>query len=285
MSLDLVSVEDEEEEEDNDPGEYISTGSKTIDTVFPEGVPKGVLSMAFGQKDIGKTFMCYQLASALYKDEGKKTLMIDTEGFGSEPDTRNRMLDFFVDRWDLDQRGPIDFLFPSQLEDIAEYVGKEFDLVIKGKNNTVRANIWDETEDLECPLAKQIEKDDYGLIVMDSLSQPFKEKIAVPPQQNFSTRASLMSAILGRLNVIVKDKGIGGFLTSHESSNPANPYGTGKPFGPNNIVYTVKYIMQIRGNPKKEKRTFVRFRYPGLTSKRAKRTGKETKLKEDTGFM
>ncbi len=277
--LDLVSVND-----DDDVGEYISTGSEVIDKVFPNGIPKGVLSMAFGQKDIGKTILCYQIASHLYKKTGQKTLYIDTEGFSSEPDTRNRILDFFVNRWNMDRRAEIDFLFPTQLDDLAEYLGKDFDLVIKGKNNTVRANIWDETDDLESPLANQIESDDYGLLIVDSISQPFKEKIAVPPQQNFSTRASLMSSILGRLNPIVKEHGIGGFLTAHESKNPANPYGTGKPFGPENVVYTVKYIMQIRGNPKKEKRTIVRFRYPGLTSKRAKRTGEDCKLMEDTGY-
>lgn len=266
-------------------GDYISTGSKIIDTIFPEGIPVGVLSMGFGQKDVGKTLLCYQLASALYKNREQKTLMIDTEGFGSQVDTRNRILDFFVDRWDLDRRAPIDFLFPTDLDELAEYVGKDFELVIKGKQNTVRANIWDETEELESPLALQLDEEDYGLMIVDSISQPFKEKIAVPPQQNFSTRSSLMSSILGRLSPLVKEKNIAGFVTSHESKNPANPYETGAPFGPENIVYTVKYIMQIRGNPKKEKRTFVRFRYPGLTSKRAKRTGEECKLEEDTGYV
>lgn len=280
----------EEMSEDMELEKPLSTGSKEIDKLLYGGIPRRALTLFFSQYDMGKTFLLYQIASKLYKDTGEKTLIIDTESTISNRE-KIRWLGFFKDRFNMDEIAPINFVYPETFNELYSLVGKGIDIIVKSRKKgkkAVRAQIWDEFELEQSELWRTLEKDNYGLLGFDSLSKPLKETIAVPPQQNMSTRSSICEGLLGRIDPIVKKQNLGCIVIAHESKNPADPYSTGTFFGPSIIGYDFKYAIQIRGKGRDpqvgEDRIIVRYRFPTEPSQRTKKSGIECKLAKDYGF-
>jgi predicted ATP-dependent serine protease len=263
---------------------YVSTGSKVLDTVFPNGFPSGCISAVFSLYDTGKTFLMTQTACHLWKEKKEPTLYIDTEGYFWQEDVRKRLWSYFQKRWNFTDEPQIHYEFPHTLYDLFKLVGKGLKLITDEKKQMVTPHIWNITEFNASPLYELVEDKGFKLLILDSLTLPVKEEIQTPPRQNFPCRAAVEAAIAGRLNPIARDFNIPVVITMHGSKDPTNPYDTGKPAGSSSLRYYVKHILQLRGDPKKEKRIAVRFRYPGLTSERTKEEGEEVTLAKDIGF-
>ena len=82
----------------------ISTGTKTLDSLFDGGVRTKVLSLIFSVPNLGKTWFVYQLACSCTRPIksgglGKKVLYLDTEGFFFTEDIEARFRKYFKARW------------------------------------------------------------------------------------------------------------------------------------------------------------------------------------------
>lgn len=266
--------------------EFVPTGSKVIDNLLEGGWATRSVSGTFSAYDVGKTWLMIQTACYLWKEYKKGTVYIDTEGYFVRKDTQERFYNFFRKRWKFDDTPNIKFVFPSDIMDLGKYLGKGIKILGDPKSPMLNLHLWDITDKFHSPLAEDVEEVDAGLIVLDSLSQPIKEEIPVPPRQNFPCRSSTIDAILGRISPIAKKKNIAAIATVHESKDPARgPYDTGKPVGGSALGFFTKYLVQIRGQSKEEKRIVSIYRFPGKQSTRRKDEGEEVTLAKDLGFV
>ena len=82
----------------------LSSGSKSIDEVMVGGLKTQVTTLLFGIPNLGKTWLCYQMACMCTRPVkvgglAKKALYVDTEGFFFTEDTMQRFADYFKKRW------------------------------------------------------------------------------------------------------------------------------------------------------------------------------------------
>ncbi len=225
-----------------------------------------------------------QTACHLWHADNKPTLYIDTESFYRQEQDRIRITAFFKKRWNIKDEPKIDFIFPESLYDIYRLLGKGLKINSDSKKLQLTPHIWSETEPNQSPLYNQVEENKYGMIIIDSLTNPIKEEIQVPPRQNFPCRAAVEAGLVGRLSPLAKAFDIPIVVTVHGTKDPTNPYDTGNPAVSSSLRYNIKHILQIRGTSSNEKRTAVRYRYPGLTSVRRIDEGEELKLSKDIGY-
>lgn len=266
--------------------EYVPTGSKVIDNILDGGWPIRATSGIFSGFDLGKSFLMYQTACYLWKETGLGTIYVDTESHYLREKTRKRYLDFFKDRWGIEEEPNIDFIFPDDIDELATLLGKDITISAEPGSKQIQVYPNNLTSKYESDLAKKLETGDYGFLVIDSFTQPIKEEIPVPPRQNFPPRSAVESAILGRLSPLSKHYDIASVITLHETKDPAQGhYDTGNPVGGRALRFHTKYLLQLKGSPKKEERTIGNFRYPGKPSVRTKGDSKEVKLAENKGFI
>jgi len=296
----------------------ISTGSKSIDEVMAGGLKTQVTSLLFGIPNLGKTWLCYQIACMCTRPVkvgglGKKAAYLDTEGFFFTEDTIERFATYFKQRWpDCDPK-KVELIQIADIFELGEQFAMQVDIkqeenrvsVItkyptsiqkklatgKGKNKVDTTTNKDKDWLEKSPLFQKLKTGDYGLVIIDSITIPIKSEMP-SATQNFPARTSLVSAILGACYPMARRADVAILITDHITSNPMSPgyiFGTGDPWGGRNILYYIKHIFGLY-KPLKDQvianapdgqrvRRFQRYRYPGLDT-----TVTAVKLEKDKGY-
>lgn len=297
----------------------LSTGCKGLDEILVGGFRTQVTSLLFGIPNLGKTWLCYQLACMCTRPVkvggfGKKALYIDTEGFFFTEDAVQRFASYFKKRWPDCDPDKIEIMQIPDIFELGEAFGIQVDIkqeesrvsVItkypteaqkklaqgkgKGKVDTTTNKDKDWLE--KAPIYKKVKSREYGIMIIDSLCIPIKSEIA-SATQNFPARTSLVSTILGACYPIARRADIAILITDHITSNPMSPgyiFGTGDPWGGRNVLYYIKHIFglykplkdQVKANAPDGHRVrrFSRYRYPGLDTAMI-----AVKLEKDKGYM
>ena len=297
----------------------IPSGCKALDEVLVGGLKTSVTTLVFGIPNLGKTWLCYQLACMCTRPVksgglGKKALYLDTEGFFFTEDTVDRFAGYFKKRWpDCDPK-KIEIIHVPSIFDLGELFGMQLDIHIeesrvsvitkypteaqkkiaqgKGKSKVDTTTSKDKDWLEKAPIYQKVKTGEFGLLIIDSITIPIKSEIAAATQ-NFPARTSIVSAILGACYPIARRADIAILITDHITSNPMSPtyqFGTGDPWGGRNILYYIKHIFglykpladQVKAYAPDGQRVrrFSRYRYPGLDAAMA-----VVKLEKDKGYV
>lgn len=254
------------------------TGCKTLDELIGGGIPSGGMSTVFSSKNLGKTLLSLQIGTKFSIDTGKPVLYLETEGFFIEPMVKDKYLTFLGKRFN--GKPNIDIMYLSNAFDFSRMLGRELELVRKEKKLEVMQWLVQLPENSK--LAQMIKEKDYGMIIVDSFSDPCEDLLASQIKQ-LPERKNLVKPLLGALKDIGAKLDIPIFLTVHESKNPANPYDTGKPILGDTYGYAVKTVIQIRYTKDKNNRKFVLVRAPGIMETKTEPV--VLGIKEDYGFV
>lgn len=221
----------------------LESGVDNLDSLtggIPIGSPLGI----YGQPNVGKSFLCYQIASLASNKFEEPSFYLDTEGFFNK-----KIQDKFggyYDRYD----GKIDFSVQKDLKRVGELLGLDIELT-GDKRIDAMINYAD-----EIPIEKSIKMFNYRVFVVDSLTSPVKKKIPIPPTQNLPARASIFSSIVGILNYLAEKYNMLTVITFHRSRNPTSPWEGSRPYGGSNILYNTKYLLNLRYPTKDEREDF-----------------------------
>lgn len=256
----------------------IETGCPNLDEMIGGGVPSGAMSAIFGQYKIGKTLLALQVACKYSIETGKPVLYLDTEAFFSSKDVQKVYVDFFNKRFNGEAK--IDFLFIPDAFEFTALFGREITLEKKGDKMEMVVALKNRPRNM--PIFLTFKEKGYGMLVVDSFSNPITTLMASGRRQDLPARANLVRAIAGSMMVLAADYDIPVIHTTHESKDPVNPYDTGRPvlgiYG-----YAVKTIFQIRYSKGKDMRKVVLFRAPGLME--TKTESVVLQIKENIGFV
>jgi len=123
------------------------------------------------------------------------------------------------------------------------------------------------------PIYKEIEKQKFGLIILDSITVPIKQEIPTDPQ-HLGGRASLEQSLLAAIRTISQEFKVPFLVTNHGvgmSGAGAKFFGAVKPWGGGAMLYFIKRWIGILEcyKPEREKygdqaRRLHRYRWPGL---------------------
>jgi hypothetical protein len=296
----------------------ISTGTKTLDTLWCGGVPTNVISLLFSIPNLGKTWFCYQLANMCTRPTsagglGKKALYLDTEGFFFTEETQNLFSGYYKKRWPDCHPDKIEIECIEDIFKLGELFGIQFEILqedkrvsmtakfptaLQKKIATTKGKTQVETSQKDkdwlekAPLWNKIKTGEYGLIVIDSLTVPIKSEIP-SATQNFPARTSLLQILLGACYPMARRGNVGILMTDHITSNPMSPgyaWGLGNPWGGNNILYYIKHEFGLY-RPLKDQitqyapdgprvRRMQRYRFPGIDQATL-----AVKLEKDRGYV
>lgn len=278
----------------------LSTGCKTLDTLMNGGFPLKAPSLVFGMPNLGKTWLAFQTACMCTRSIAnggldRPVLYYDTESFFANEEVFNRFYGYFQNRWkDLPKQPKIDCeMIPdifelgkkfgieytvvqeeSRVSAIAKFPSKKQIQIAGGKpvKETTQTSDWLQ----ESPVWKEMEKKNYGLLVIDSITVPIKSVIP-KGTQHLPGRGTLLTSLLGTLYPIAKNFNAAILVTNHITRNPMSPgyqYGIGDPWGGQDVTYYIKYQYGLFGALKDERdkygpdgprlRRIERHRYPGL---------------------
>ena len=227
---------------------YMSTDSQILDDLLGGGVPYGIVTAVFGQPTAGKSMFGFQMCIANVKHSGIKTMYIDTEGLRPH-DFKNVLKKFNKDRWNLTDKeidekcelittlGDIRLLSVQKLFMMFGYM-LTFDLSKNGK--------YTPKFDITTPTIKDEKWNDYGLIVLDSLTKPIKDSMGANTQ-NLPARAQLIERLFGKLYDVATRHNLAIVINHHASVNPVTPFGRdfGKMWGGDPVLYNSKYAMEF----------------------------------------
>ena len=212
---------------------FAKTGCKTVDELLDGGFPSGMLSLVFGDREIGKTWMCIQTAFHVAGVQKKRVLYVDTEVQLTDY-TMPRYFSYFQKRWCIpdDTLSRIDVVFTEDIFDLCRLSG--FILQIEKKQaKTVprikfpskwgdkRSDRPDLKESLQTSdwvynsyLYKMIEEKKYSLVIIDSWTSPVKQVIE-SEEQNYSGRRSLESPLFTSWSTIARRLNTSFVVTGH----------------------------------------------------------------------
>ena len=269
----------------------LSTGCKGIDDLMMGGVPRGVATGFFGVPNIGKTWCCKQIAvkCILPEKEGgfnKKVLYVDTESFFKDKETRDLYWSYFSKRWSIPSnlRDRMEIRIIPDIFKLGSLFGIEFTIIQEKERvsaiakyprkessdkepqkSSIQAENWIEYS----PLYKEMKKEDYGLVVIDSITVPIK---AVIPKstQNLPGRGTLEDPLLSAFSLIAGEFDIPVLFTNHAVRDPMRQSYL-KQWGGDDMLFFIKRWFGILEGLKEQKnqygdrvRRIYRYRYPGL---------------------
>jgi RecA/RadA recombinase len=215
----------------------------------------------YGLPNVGKTLLSLQEAIYL-ASQGVNILYIDTEG--SLASAYRAFASSFKERFG-EPRGVIEVEVVKTLEELLYYMGFKVEVMLKGQKVEVQA------EELggEPVIEKIVRENKIGFIVIDSITQPIREKFP-SVQQNFPARADVTGMIYASLLRVQAKYGAGVLTTHHASFNPANPYETLADIrGGIAVLYANKRVVYLDYREKKGMENIRRFwlvRGPGKQS-------------------
>jgi RecA/RadA recombinase len=171
----------------------------------------------YGLPNVGKTLLSLQEAMHL-ASQGVNVLYIDTEG--SLASAYRAFGSAFRERFG-EPRGIIEVELLKSLEELLYYLGFKVEVMLKGQKVEVQA----EEVSGEPLIEKTVREGKIGFIVVDSITQPIRERFP-SVQQNFPARADVTGMIYASLLRVQAKYGVGVLTTHHATFNPANPYET-----------------------------------------------------------
>lgn len=256
------------------PSGYLSSGIDSVDKLLGGGLPKGLVVGVTGEPLIGKSWLSYHFAVQVAR-QGGKALYLDADGNWSNVNARMDMAHYYSKRYNIEvndifQR--IDFLYPRDVYIISELLG--LGLHLKKSEKRVTPHIWDETKAVESPLYKFCKMENYQLVVLDSITNPLKKEVPLPPMQNTPSRASILNEIWGRMEMVARDFALP-FIVVHHSTKDPSSHGYGSLHGGDTVLYQLRYILYILNPTKyefeklgfgKRGRRLWRFRTPSKDS-------------------
>jgi len=266
-----------------------------------KGVPIGVPVGFYGLRNIGKSIISLQL-TAKVASMGYKVIYLDTEAF-LEDDVFERIMSWFKPRFELTDeqiKENIEVISVRDIFQLGRLFGMQYEIVqdqnkvsciVKyprkwSKDNTVTKTTRMSEKWLEySPIYKKLEEEEEILvIVLDSITVPYKSKFS-PIPQNFPARAFALESIWDPILVLSKMFNISFVVTNHGSKSPMSNYVT--PWGGNDMLYFNKRWIGILDGLKNQRETygeqvrrFYRHRWPAFMDD----VGVGI-LKKDTGYV
>lgn len=265
------------------PKDYLPTGCRALDEILGGGIPHQSPILIFSNYNVGKSIACHQLAANCWKLRKKRALYIDTENSFVRETDRERIQNWFRLRWDIpDFR--VDYKYLSNIETLFSYFGWTIRLRYgeKGKMDSIIVPLLNKEgfkiDKKEIAVYKDFYKNNYGLIVLDSITQPVEGLIG-SGQEQFPGRKPILANLIAEVRKISVEFDIPAVITAHLSKGPtAMSSPTFK--GGSALGYGSKYIVYLKGGEKIGPRAFKRDRAVGLEP------GIELscELKKDFGF-
>jgi len=279
----------------------ISTGCRSLDNLLLGGFPTGAPSLVFGIPNLGKTWLCFQVACMCTRKPsfgglGRPVLYLDTESFFT-PDVFDRFYGYYRKRWtDLPAKADIDMIRIKDIFDLGEKFGIQYTIVqeekrvsalakfptsrqtqlAKGKGEEVKETQQSSDWLEESEIWKSMKTRNYGLIVIDSITVPIKS-VVPKGTQHLPGRGTLLASLLGTLYPIAIHFNAAILVTDHITRNPMSPgyiVGMGDPWGGQDVTYYIKYQVGLYHALKAEKEKYTtdgprlrrieRHRFPGL---------------------
>lgn len=215
----------------------------------------------YGLPNVGKTLLSLQ-ESIFLTSQGLNVLYVDTEG--SLASAYRAFGQVLRERFGQ-PKGTIEVEVIKSLEELLYFLGFKVDIELKGQKVEVQA------EDVggEPEIERVVREKKIGFIVVDSITQPIREKFP-SVQQNFPARADVTGMIYASLLRTQAKYNVGVLTTHHASFNPANPYETLADIrGGIAVLYTNKRVVYLDYREKKGMENIRRFwlvRGPGKRS-------------------
>jgi len=263
----------------------VAMDCRAIDEITLGGLPLGAPIGIYGIRDIGKTIFCTQ-ASARFAMEGYKVLYVDTEGYYSDREVFERIFSWFEKRWALDPsvKEKIEVVSARDLYKLGRLFGLQFELIQdqqkvsclvkypkKWKKEPSKKSRQAENWLEYSPLWKKLESEEFGLLVIDSITVPLKAKFP-PDPQNFPARAFAIESLWDPILVLTEEFEIACLVTDHGSkapmSNVVEPWG-----GQDMLFYNKRWIGILSGRKEDRERygdqvrRFYLRRWPGIMPK------------------
>jgi hypothetical protein len=191
----------------------------------------------FGPPKSGKSILCFQDGLYVAKQVGSNLLYIDTEGAG--PVFLKLWEEVFRKRFSLSST-KVFYLDLRRVEDILDAHGYKTEMKISkgGKIDVIYKG------DSENKIAKLIEKENIGVVVYDSMSNPLK--IAFPGgRMNRPARADAIDMWLNAIHFNSLDYNLVTFVVHHRSIDPTNPFAEPFVVGGDTILYNFKVILYL----------------------------------------
>jgi len=268
----------------------LSFGIKSVDDLWLGGLSTRTIVGVFSAPNVGKSFLSTQLAAIcnLSKEDGglsRPALLLSTE---SDPADYALYLKYMRERFG---NGDIEIVPLRDVYSLMRFFGMDLEIALseKGKATTYifpRSN---------CSFDKMQEKRNYGLVVLDSFSEPIKGATEVR-EENFPARSNIINMLMTKFQRYVERNDQIILLTLHSSKSPRDR-AIGEIHGGPALFYNVKYVLYLHPFTAKERkkygvgRYFIRYRYQGLPSaeemsidEARQRVGRPVLLKENFGF-
>ena len=261
-SKELVGIEFtlEDVEEGKLPIRYLSSSLKPLNDVFGGNVyPSRSIFSVYAKPNVGKTLFLLQ-ESFYFLSQGYNILYIDTEGGVAEKLIAWK--DIFKERFGK-PKGSIKFKVMRRLEDIMYYFGYKVisRYVSADKKGTKGKHEFQVIETLlEPPIDKEIKENKISVVIIDSVSSPFRTAFQISAQQNHPAKSDAMAIFYDSL-LALQDKYDVFILTSHHASvNPANMYNViPRMRGGDTPVFYSKRIFALDRREKKGQKHYRRF--------------------------
>jgi len=233
-----------------------------LDVMNGLGFPTKNIILLFAKYGSGKSSLLLDLVYDFYKQKGKKALWIDTEGgmdiyialnkpmlerkYGveGEPIILRKIVDLkeLFTFFGMD----VEFEISDSGMTTIKYIGEA---MIKDPNDRRKKIPYSEAQDL-------IEKEDVGMIVIDSITMPFKAKFTGGREQ-LPGRSSAYGLLLAKLNTLTDKYNLITFITAHESLTPGG-YDKPTAVGASTLKYMSKFWLYL------EKPAFTNPRMTGF---------------------
>ena len=250
------------------------TDISCLDNMIGGGFPDNRVSAVFGPPNVGKSMMCVQTAiNAML--ESKKVIYITSM---SERDSKQyfHVFDERYPEW-IDKRGSIDFLYVSDLQDLASKFDYYLNIIYSNEKSDssmgkVTLVIRNQMDDI-IRLKKDWRRDDfkgYDLVIIDSLSELVKLDI-MSDMQNFPARSQVLTFLFAIFNDCMNDFN-DTFLLTHHVSKAIGGFGKASYlWGGTAVGYLSKHIIEIDSPKKssydkfkKDGKSIKVYRWPGL---------------------
>ena len=224
-----------------------------------EGFDKSNIISLYANPYTGKTLLALQESYYLAKKTGKNVLYIETEG------GTNR----FISRWDskLKQKynikkeeTPIILQCKREILDLLEFHGIKLtiDITKKGKTTVIKLE-----EAKVMPIEKIIQKENIGVIIYDSFTEPFRAFGSA--SQGLPARSDTVGYLFEAILKLIDKYHLTVITLNHASLNPTNPFAPAEMRGGSVIRYLSKiilYLESFRGVKLANYRKLHIIRYP-----------------------
>jgi RecA/RadA recombinase len=223
------------------------------------GFPRRNIILWFARYGAGKSSLLLDLAFDFAKQHKQKVLWIDTEGGMDIYIKLNEKM--LKDKYGV-KEDPIILKKIVDLKDIFKFFGMDVDFEIS-KEGMVNVKYYGDTKVpdekdrrrrvIYSEASELIRKEDIGMMVIDSITLPFKSKFAGGREQ-LPGRSSAYSLLLTRVGLYTEELNLITFITAHESLVPSVNYEKPTAVGSSIMKYMSKFWYAIEkpafSNPK-----------------------------------